>query len=327
MTDKVIEWLTRHGDQPFFVHVSYLRSHPPRRNPAGYRDVYSEDEVGPFTGCTSPEAEARFHPLNAALLLLPSTAGPRDERERRQLRATYYGAQKEVDDQLGRLFGFLDSHGLSGSTLVVLTSDHGEMGGDHWLVEKCGYWDESFHIPLIVRDPTPQAGATRGLVVNEPTESVDGAATILDWLGLEVPVQVDGWPLTPFVHSGAAALPWRTAAHWEWDMRHAQLRAAERYFGIPSEHCSLAVVRNDGAKYVQFAADAGVLPPLLFDLRADPGHTENLAGRSGGAGPDRLELDMAQDMLRWRMRNLDRALTNCYLAPGVGPVWARDDWR
>ena len=73
------------------------------------------------------------------------------------MRATYYGAIAEVDDQLGRLFAYLDSSGLAGSTLVVLTSDHGEMGGDHWLFEKLGYWDESFHIPLIVRDPDRSA--------------------------------------------------------------------------------------------------------------------------------------------------------------------------
>jgi arylsulfatase A-like enzyme len=129
------------------------------------------------------------------------------------------------------------------------------------------------------------------------------------------------------MRGGAAPARWRTATHWEWDMRHAQRLVAERYFGIPSEHCSLAVVRNDDAKYVQFAASPGILPPLLFDLRSDPGHTNNLAGAPSGPGHERLELAMAQEMLRWRMRNLDRTLSNCYLAPEVGPVWARDEWR
>jgi arylsulfatase A-like enzyme len=214
--------------------------------------------------------------------------------------------------------------------LVVLTSDHGEMGGDHWLLEKCGYWDESFHIPLVVKDPFAQSDATRGSVVSQPTESVDVSATVLDWLGLEVPAQVDGWPLTPFLRTGVAPQHWRTAAHWEWDFRHSRSRAAEQYFGIPREHCSLAVVRSAGAKYVQFAADADFLPPLLFDLEADPGHTRNLAvppGAGNHKGEAGLELAMAQDMLRWRMRNLERTLSNCYLAPGIGPVWARDDWR
>ena len=78
---------------------------------------------------------------------------PRDERERRQVRATYYGAQSEVDDGLAPLFEYLVHSGLAESTLVVLTSDHGEMGGDHWLLEKLGFWDESYHVPLIVVDP------------------------------------------------------------------------------------------------------------------------------------------------------------------------------
>jgi len=330
MTEKAIEWLSRHGGQPFFMHISYIRPHPPRRNPAGYHELYSEEQVGPFTGFAHPDAEAAFHPLNGVLVNLPLTAAPRDERERRQLRATYYGAQTEVDDQLGRLFGYLESAGLAPQTLVVLTSDHGEMGGDHWLVEKCGYWDESFHVPLVVKDPTPAADATRGLVVNQPTESVDVAATVLDWLGLEIPVQVDGWSLMPFVRTGRAPEHWREAAHWEWDFRYRQFRVAEQ-LGIPSEHCSLAVVRSADAKYVQFASDPEVMPPLLFDLRADPGQLVNLApgprGTAGAGNGAALGWEMAQDMLRWRARNLERALSNCYLAPGVGPVWARDEWR
>ncbi|HMK96406.1 MAG TPA: sulfatase-like hydrolase/transferase, partial [Acidimicrobiales bacterium] len=326
MTEKAMEWLTLHGDRPFFLHLSYVRPHPPRRNPVGYHDMYSAEQVGEFSGFAGPDEEAAFHPLNRALLTFPPTAAPRDPKERRQLRATYYGAQSEVDHHLGHLFGFLDSQGLAAKTLVVLTSDHGDMAGDHWLVEKCGYWDESFHVPLVVRDPSPSADGTRGLVVDAPTESVDVAPTVLDWLGLPLPAQFDGWSLVPFVRTGAAPERWRGAAHWEWDMRHVRRRAAESYFGIPSEHCSLAVLRTEGAKYVQFAADPEVLPPLLFDLRADPGHTDNLL-TSPGPAEEAVALHMAQEMLRWRARNLDRTLANCYLAPGKGPVWWRDPWR
>ena len=353
MTEKATDWISRHGHEPFFVHISYVRPHPPRRNPAGYHDLYSEEQVGPFAGFSDPATEAAFHPLNALLAGSPLWAAPHDERERRQLRATYYGAQKEVDDQLGRLFAFLAREGLASDTLVVLTSDHGEMGGDHWLVEKCGYWDESFHIPLVVRDPTGPADPTRGLVVRDPTESVDVAATVLDWLGLEIPVQVDGWPLTSFLRAGSAPPHWRAAAHWEWDFRYRQFRLAEQ-LGLPGEHCSLAVARNEETKYVQFAADAEVMPPLLFDLRADPGQLVNLAGGQAGAGEGGLSgedgaaragagstgtarpevaagtelgFEMAQAMLQWRMRNLERTLTGCYLTPGAGAVWARDDWR
>ena len=96
------------------------------------------------------------------------------------------------------LFDFLGRSGLDESTLVVVTSDHGEMGGDHWLTEKLGYWDESFHVPLIVVDPRPEAEAGRGTVVDAVTESVDILPTICEYIGAEVPLQADGWSLAPF---------------------------------------------------------------------------------------------------------------------------------
>ncbi len=66
---------------------------------------------------------------------------------------------------------------------MVLTSDHGEMGGDHWLLEKLGFWDESYHVPLIVVDPRAEAEGSRGTIVDAVTESVDVLPTICDFIG------------------------------------------------------------------------------------------------------------------------------------------------
>jgi arylsulfatase A-like enzyme len=255
---------------------------------------------------------------------LPVFGAPSDERERRQMRATYHGMQHEVDDQLGRVFGYLEESGLASSTLVVLTSDHGEMGGDHWLFEKIGYWDESYHVPLVIRDPLEAADAARGSVVRAPTESVDVSATILDWLGLEIPLQVDGWPLTPFLREGVTPEHWRTEAHFEWDFRNPLNRLAETFLGIPMEHCSLVAIRGDGYKYVQFAAEGGALPPLYFDLAADPSQINDIARDPARAGD---VLAAAQTMLRWRMRHADRTLSGQMLSFGNGLVAYRDPWR
>ena len=149
-----------HGDERFFVHASFIRPHPPRRNPIGYHDLYPAEAVGPFVGLPDARAGGRIHPLGALAMRDPGRGRARDERERRQVRATYYGAQREVDDGLAPLFEYLERSGLVESTLVVVTSDHGEMGGDHWLLEKLGFWDESYHVPLIVVDP--RAGGRRG---------------------------------------------------------------------------------------------------------------------------------------------------------------------
>jgi arylsulfatase A-like enzyme len=206
LVQAVTAWLEQNEDRPFFVHASFIRPHPPRRNPAGYHDLYDADAMPPFVAAATKAEEAAAHPLNEVLMHLPHVGAPEDETERRQLRATYHGAQKEVDDQLSHLFDYLDATGLVDSTLVVLTSDHGEMGGDHWLLEKVGYWDESFHVPLIIRDPDPAASATRGRVVDSFTESVDVLPTICTWLGIDVPLQADGFALQPFI-TGEGADP------------------------------------------------------------------------------------------------------------------------
>ena len=321
----VVEWLEQHGDEPFFVHASFIRPHPPRRNPLGYHDLYAAEAVGPFVGCPTPEEESALHPLSALALGLPWVRAPREERERRQLRATYYGAQREVDDGLAPLFDFLTGSGLAESTLVVLTSDHGEMGGDHWLLEKLGYWDESYHVPLIVVDPRAEGDGGRGTVVGAVTESVDVLPTICEFLGVEVPVQADGWSLAPFVRGEPAPAHWRDTAHFEWSFADPVYQGAEKTFGLPMNHCALAVSRGPRHKYVQFAADASVFPPLLFDVATDPAQTHNLLAE-GGPDVGRPAWEATQELLQWQMRTAERTLSGSFLHATRGVVEARDAW-
>ena len=320
---RVLEWLERHGDRPFFVHASFIRPHPPRRNPPGYHDCYSAEEVGPFVGAPTREAEAALHPFNRLVSGIRGIGAPDDERERRQLRATYYGAQREVDDTLGTLVEYLDRAGLLETTLVVLTSDHGEMGCDHWLLEKLGYWDESYHVPLVIRDPgaRPTRGAG-GWSVRSPSR----------WTCCP-PCATGSGSTSPCRRTagrsprscGASPAPghWRDEAHFEWHFSNPETRLAEQVLGLPMSHCSLAVARGARTKYVQFAADPSVLPPLLFDLDEDPAQLRDRLGGPGGHEPG---FEAAQRLVRWRMRNEERTLSGRLLTAS-GPVEARDAWR
>jgi arylsulfatase A-like enzyme len=326
LRQEVVKWLERHGDRPFFVHASFIRPHPPRRNPVGYHDLYRADAVGPFAGCPTPGEEAAIHPLAALAMGVPGVGAPHDERERRQVRATYYGAQREVDDGLAPLFEYLRASGLADSTLVVLTSDHGEMGGDHWLLEKLGYWDESYHVPLIIVDPRPEADGGRGSVRRAVTESVDLLPTICEYIGAEVPLQADGWSLAPFVRGEPPPEHWRDTSHFEWSFSDPANPQAETMFGVPMSHCALAVSRGPRHKYVQFAAASSVLPPLLFDLEADPEQTHNLLAE-GGDAVGTTAWEATQELLQWQMRTAERTLSGSYLHGERGLVEARDTWR
>jgi arylsulfatase A-like enzyme len=309
---KLREWFEQHGGEPWFVHASFIRPHPPYRNPVGYHDRYNADEGPAFRGFRERDDEQSSHPLARLAIDMPDVGCPRDDRDRRQLRATYWGAMAEVDDQLGQLFDWMETSGLLDDTLIILTSDHGEQAGDHWLIEKLLWFDESYHVPMIVVDPRPGADAHRGVVVQSITEHVDVLPTICSWLGVDVPLQCDGRPLQSFLRDSEPPEHWRTEAHWEFDFRDPERHVGEDLLGLTMEQCSLNVVRGERWKYVHFAAPTSVIPPLLFDLEADAEQTTNLAFQPGYAS---IVAECAQQLLTWRMTHDERMLTGTFLSP------------
>ena len=313
LTDAVLDWLADR-DGPWFAHVSYARPHPPYVAPAPWHDAYDPADVPPAVGAPTRQAEADVHPLAAVAVGLPGVAAPDDELDRRQLRATYFGMVGELDHHLGRLLDGLAAQGHAEDTLVVVTSDHGEQLGDHWVVEKLAWFDQTYHVPLLVRDPRAPAEVA-GRRVTAPTEHVDVVPTILEWLGVPVPHTCDGRSLLPFVHGdGTPPDRWRTAVRAEWDFRDPASRAAEEAFGLTSEECCLVVQRDDRWKYVHLAAEG--LPDLLFDLHADPHEVQDRHGDPALAG---VVAEQAERLLSWRMRHADRRLTVTRLGED-GPV-------
>ena len=143
--------------------------------------------------------------------------------------------------------------------------------------------------------------------------------TMLDWLGLDVPSQCDGFSLLPALQNAKLPEGWREEVHWECDFRDVRDDALEQHLGLTLHQCSLAVIRDRQYKYVHFTA----LPPLLFDLQQDPLEFVNQA-----ENPDYREvmLDYAQKMLSWKMNHTDRGLTETMLGEG-GAVTRRAPLR
>lgn len=316
LTGEVCRWLDQR-DAPWFAHVSYLRPHPPYRAPSGYHDRYDPDAGEPFRRLADRDAETALHPLHAGAVHVTGCAPT--EAEARQVRAAYWANMAEVDHQLGVLFAHLDASGQADDTLIVLTSDHGDQMGDHWLVEKLGWWDESFHIPLIVVDPRPEADATRGTVVDAFTESVDVLPTLCDWMGAETPVAVDGRALQPFLHGAGRPDDWRTACHWQWDFRDPEDHVVESLWGLTMEQCALDVIRTHDTKYVRFADGSH----LAFDLTDDPIGVVDRAADPAFAARTMAAMG---DLLTWRQVHDDRTLTG-HLVTEDGLVVRRDPRR
>ena len=117
------------------------------------------------------------------------------------------------------------------------------MLGDHWALGKFGYFDQSFHVPLIIADPR-RAPAGR---IAAFSESVDLMPTIIELAGGSPPGHLDGRSLVPFLDGGTPPA-WRDAVHWEYDFREVETRAAQDFFGLDLDACSLAVIRGDAVQ-------------------------------------------------------------------------------
>lgn len=311
LVDRCIDYM-RDAKGPFIAHLSILRPHPPFIAPEPYNAMYDPLAVPGFARKATPEEEGAQHPWLAHQLSRRLFRAPANEKKLRRLKAVYYGLMSEVDAALGRVIAFLKASGRWGSTLIVFTSDHGEQMGDHWLLGKCGYFDASYRIPLILRDPRRAADAARGTRVERFTENVDIMPTLLEAIGAAVPVQCDGFSLIPFIAGKGAPAYWRDEAHWEYDFRDPADDAAEKHLGLTLHQCTMNVIRGRRYKYVHFTK----LPPLLFDLERDPDEFDD---RSRDPAYLPVMLDYAQKLLSWRMNHDEQTLTHIALTAD-GPV-------
>jgi arylsulfatase A-like enzyme len=297
LTDRLLDWIARQ-DEPWFAHASYLRPHPPYAAAGHWSTYYDDADVGePIAPVDDP------HPLHRAALSNQVSAAPTDPAELRHLRRQYFGMISDVDAQLGRVWDALQASGAWESTYIVVTADHGEQLGDHGLQQKVGWFEESHHIVGIVRDPSEAADGGRGSVIERFTENVDIFPTLCEAMGIDIPVQCDGLPLTPLLR-GQEPPWWRDAAHWEFDWRDALLAFGphEWPWDRRLERQHLAVRRSGSLAYVQFGNGSW----KCFDLAADP------TWRTEVTDPA-LVLPEAQAMLTWRSRHAERTWTSLHL--------------
>ncbi len=318
MVDRCIDWIESR-DRPWITHLSLLRPHPPLAAPAPYNDMYDPRQMPQPRRRPTPAEEAAQHPLLDYYINHSRFRAPDSKRQTQQDMVNYFGLIHEVDENLGRLFQVLKDRGDWDSTLIIFTSDHGEQLGDHWLMSKLGYFDQSYHIPLIIRDPRAEADPGRGRQIDDFTENVDIMPTMLDWLGLDIPSQCDGFSLLPALRDGAVPDGWRDAAFWECDFRNVRDESLERHLGLTLHQCSLSVLRDHDCKYVHF----GALPPLFFDLREDP---HEFVNRAEDPAYQVRVLEYAQKMLSLRMNHAERGLTEIMLGEG-GAVTRRAPLR
>jgi arylsulfatase A-like enzyme len=290
MTRRAMEFIDQAQDTPWCVHLSYIKPHWPYIAPAPYNDIYVADDVIAPVRAESERADPHpvFHEFMAARV---SQTFSRDE-VRREVIPVYMGLIKQIDDQMGVLFRFLEQRGLFDNTLIVFTSDHGDYLGDHWLGEKEFFHEPSVKIPLIIYDPT--AGAARGGVRDELVEAIDLAPTFLDALGADPEQQshrLEGRSLIPLL-GGDPPSRWRNYTISEYDYSVQPIAEA---LGVAPRDARLFMIADKRWKLIHAIG----FRPMLFDLVNDPSEFNDLGADPAYAG-ERQRLEGA--LARWGLR-------------------------
>jgi arylsulfatase A-like enzyme len=270
VADRSIHWLEHHDrSKPFCIWASFPDPHRPFDCPAPWNKLYDPKDMSLPTHRTrdferrpwwhkaameAPPAfeDPEFHQWRAEGSRVP----PQSDAQLAQLTANYYGMVSLIDHNVGRMLESLESLGLAEDTLVVYTTDHGEMLGHHGLVLKGPFaYEDLLRVGLIVRGP----GVKSGQNVQEPVSTLDLAKTFYDMAGVAEPAELQGSSLKRLLAGDAQK---RDAALAEWHVHPNRCGVGLK----------LRIVRTRTHKCT-FELDSGA--GELYDLIEDPHEMQN----------------------------------------------------
>jgi arylsulfatase A-like enzyme len=253
VTQSVERWLNRSGSSPFFIFANYFDAHDPYLPPQPYRSRYSPGQT--------PGGALNSFILRMELASPDQLQGEID---------AYDGAIAYIDDQIGELLRWLDGRGISGDTIVVIVSDHGESFGEHGLLlHRNALYRETLRVPLMIRWP---GHVPAGIRIAEPVSLASLPATLLELAGGNDPAQIPGPSLLPLWRSASSppdfAYPLAELAQFHFDLE----KRNPVYSGAMK---SVITPRWQLIQHEKFGTS-------LFDWTTDPGALQDLAGTPQG---------------------------------------------
>jgi arylsulfatase A-like enzyme len=263
MVGRAMDFITEAeaGGQPWCLHLSLIKPHWPYIAPEPYASMYGAEDVQP--AIRSDRERQNPHPVFGAYMDMRYSKNMARDEARERVIPTYMGLITQIDDQMGVLMRFLEERGLTENTMIVFTSDHGDYLGDHWMGEKDLFHDQSARIPLIVVDPSREADATRGAVMDALVEGIDLAPTFIEFCGGMPPDHIlEGRSILPLLH-GPKPADWRKVLFSEYDYAMQDVRLK---LNQPIEQCRLFLAFDGRWKYIH----ASGFRPMLYDIETDP---------------------------------------------------------
>lgn len=268
-TDLAIRFMRANRDRPFACFLSWGPPHTPFRPPPDF-DRYKSAEV-----------------------VLRANVPAEHEKQARKDLAGYYGLCESLDHQMGRLSGFLDESGLANKTLVIFTSDHGELAGSHGKYRKGQPENESLQVPLLMRLPGTIAQNTEPSTL---ANSIDLMPTILSLCGLDAPDACAGVDLSGAVVPGSGP-PKVDSIYCEGKVSSAPGAPASANSPVNGPWRSIVTDR-----YKLTVRDDPSSVESLYDMQEDPLELRNLAA---SREQQRLAADLLAELRGWGARTED----------------------
>ncbi len=282
LADEAARFLSEDRDEPFMLQVHFFEPHNPYTGPLDGLHDPAKIPVGPAF-LKYPEGTSQFNRVRADFYMQESGPHPKmgdfgdgsPEEQWRRLRAQYYSNVTLVDRSVGRILAALEASGKADETIVVFTADHGEMAGDHALLEKRSFYEESAKVPLLMRVPWLEQRMLPGVV-----GQVDLVPTLLDLMNQPVPEHLEGVSRAPLLSGESEAdeleendvfVQWNGLGDRDLGAEMANLLGAVPRRSIVSSR------RNAGGKAQRWKLNlcAGDQNEL-FDMTADPHELVNL---------------------------------------------------
>jgi len=269
---KACDFLERHKNDPFVLFVMFLEPHPPYSGPLNEEHPLTEKDLDPAAnhifGADMPLRYRMRQQWDAERF-------GKSTHDYLKVKQRYLGLVTQVDRSIGAILEKLETLGLADNTIVIHTSDHGDMMGAHRLFEKCVMFEEAVRVPYLVRMPNQRRTAS----ISQPISHIDLVPTFLDLLGQKPHEQCVGKSRVPLLR-GESMPPQTVFIEWAPDFYGKNPKA--HGLGTPEEikraanETTRTAITPEGWKICLRDVDKNE----LYNLRADPREMQNLYGRT-----------------------------------------------
>jgi len=268
---KTIEAIRRNRNNPFSITASINFPHAPMIPIQEFAELYQPEDMPVPESIADPMSNSPYVKSNGRL----NSTEYSDPEKIKYMIANYYALVTEIDSWVGKILDTLDELGLAENTIVIFTSDHGEMLGSHGMREKNVFYEESAHIPLMIRYPK---AIERKTEIDNYISNLDLFSTILDYTGFGENIKSDGRTLRDLIEGRESDRPDYIVT--EWNFR--------------GDIISNYMVVHEGWKLMIPYSESSEVINAMYDLNSDHSEMNNLLG----SNPESDKYEKKADELR-----------------------------